>query len=815
MINLKPISYCLAAGLISSCATSSQTAAPIATSELSNSTQFARSDTLHYWSYNSLGVKAAPLIVKQGNEPRPTQSIDSDGDGTIDGVAALVDLPAAGNAQLDIYRTAKLPAFTKRTQAEISHKTGGDWVAHKKIADKKMYEGGTFVKVNELTPPPYYTDHSNWIRYEGPGLESDKVAYRIYLDWRNGFDIFGKLTDQPILQKVGQDGYDSYHDMQPWGMDILKVGKSLGAGGFGFYDGTEVQGVNTVSSHTATITNNGPIFSGVKIDYQDWQINGQTLDASAHLTMQAGSRLVHNTVTLTKPLPNLAIGVVKHPNTELITGNMDIPGDSYTYLASFGQQSLAGDNLGMAVIFRKRDFIKFADDPASYTAVMAARGDFLDYYFVAAWQGEHGNGIATKEAFIEFLEQEIAKLTLPARERFSSVLSKQAKKGPLTSTQALQWSAKMAESELERKALNYHYDGWDVNRRRPPKFEYDIVGMLPWSYNLLADALNKPAYRDVLSKVTGSFIESDGNIKRYTLKNYNIDSVAPGRAVLALYKNTGEEKYKKAADILRHQLEGQPKTSEGAFWHKKKYPGQLWLDGVYMGMPFLAEYSLLFEDGASLEEVVNEFILTEKYLRDSNTGLYYHAWDELKAQDWADKTTGRSPHFWARGLGWFAMALVDVLDIIPEEKTELRAPLLRMSHDLAKALVNYQDSDTYTWWQIMDMPEKTGNYRESSASAMFTYFFAKGVNNGYLPENYHQQAINSYQGLINEFVRVNTDGTISMTNQCLVAGLGYGRDGSFDYYMSEQVYEDDPKGTVPFMIAGIEIAALLTWKLNN
>lgn len=366
----------------------------------------------------------------------------------------------------------------------------------------------------------------------------------------------------------------------------------------------------------------------------------------------------------------------------------------------------------------------------------------------------------------------------------------------------------MADSELQRKTLKYHAGGWDTNRRRVPKFEYDIVGILPLAYARLGAALNNPDYTDVLEKVTGSYIRSDGSIIAYNSENFNIDSVAPGRAVLALYKKTQNQKYRLAADRLREQLRHHPKTREGAFWHKKKYPGQLWLDGVYMGMPFLAEYTTLFEQGAALDEVVQEFILTRNYLRDEKTGLYYHAIDETLQQDWADPKTGLSPEFWGRGVGWLAMALVDTLEYLPADKPELTEPLQDMITELASALVKYRDPNTGLWWQIMDKPNKRGNYLESSASAMFVYFFAKALNRGYLPDTYTNVATSAYDSLVKEFITVNADATISMTNQCLVAGLGFGRDGSYNYYMSEQIVADDPKGTAPFIMAGLEVAQI-------
>jgi unsaturated rhamnogalacturonyl hydrolase len=447
------------------------------------------------------------------------------------------------------------------------------------------------------------------------------------------------------------------------------------------------------------------------------------------------------------------------------------------------------------------------DDSANYAVLLEPAGNELGYHFVAAWEGEPG-GIKTKEAFGEYLAREAEELTLAPRVRVKTARSKQAQ-SPITARSALEWAKKLADSELERKTLSYKFNGWDQSRGRKPKFEYDIVGLQPMAYEELNQVSPDPRYAKVVAEVTGSYIDDDGNIREYDEHDYNIDSVAPGRNLLSLWSATQQEKYKKAAALIRRQLEAHPKTSEGAFWHKKRYPWQLWLDGVYMGMPFLARYSMTFEEGKSLDEVVNEFVIARKHLRDPATGLYFHAWDEKKEQHWANKETGLSPHFWARGLGWFAMALVDVLDYIPEADQKHRAPLLEIIAELAPALVKYQDPATKTWWQIMDKPGAPGNYRESTASAMFSYFLAKSARKGYLPVSYRQTASETFQGMVEEFITVHPDGLVSMNNQCLVAGLGYGRDGSYDYYMSEPVWKNDPKGNGPFILAGIELHRLL------
>lgn len=231
-----------------------------------------------------------------------------------------------------------------------------------------------------------------------------------------------------------------------------------------------------------------------------------------------------------------------------------------------------------------------------------------------------------------------------------------------------------------------------------------------------------------------------------------------------------------------------------------------------MGMPFLVRYASLYETGEqqheSFKEAVHEFVIAREHLRDPKTGLYYHAWDESKKAKWADEN-GRASQFWSRGVGWYAMALVDVLDYLPESETELRKTLIDIIVELAPDILRYQDPETHTWWQITDKPGEIGNYRESSASAMFTYYLAKAVNKGYLPETYRDAAVKSYQGMINEFFTVHKDGRVSMNDQCLVAGLGFGRDGSYDYYMTERIFSNDPKGNSPFIVASLEIYKLL------
>ncbi len=813
--------------------TISTIAQTVATIEVSNPSTFAREQEPLYFTFYNLGLRANDertkhLVAQENGQVLPSQIIDTDNDNAPDTLLIATDFTAAQIRKFTIVSDAsiKAPSLKKQTQAEISIKEGGQW-------NEKVYENFTaFKNVQKFTPPPQYTDHSYFIRYEGPGIESDKVGYRVYLDWRNGFDIFGKKTNTMVLQDIGHEDYEKYHHDAPWGQDILKVGKSLGAGGYGFWNGKAVELVSNVKSRDVSIIENGNLYSAFNIKYNQWQVNNNIFDLSSTLSINAGSRLAHTQLKLTasennakdvaqdprtglnKNFPNFAIGVVKHPGTRLILGNDNISNSAWTYAASWGKQSLssAESYLGMAVIFRKGDRKQQTEDASSYVSVMNTNGGELDYYFVATWDQEL-NGIKTEAEFKAYLDREVERLTKQPRTHIQSALSAAAKANHIDAQAALGWSKLLADSELERKTLNYHATGWDEYRKRSPKFEYDVVGMQIRALQDLDAVSPNEAYRKALETVTGSYVKNDGGIIGYEPDLFSIDLTKPGDMVILLEQRTKQEKYRKAIHFLRENLKKHPRTSEGAFWHRIVYPQQLWLDGVYMGMPFLAQYAATYETGKaqhkSFTEAVHEFTIARKHLRDPQTGLYYHAWDESKKADWANKETGRSAQFWSRGMGWYAMGLVDVLDYLPETETELRKTLIAIVNEIAADILRYQDPDTHTWWQITDRPHALGNYRESSASAMFSYFFAKAINKGYLPESYSAIATKAYTGLINQFASVHADGKISMTNQCLVAGLGFGRDGSYDYYMTEPVVANDPKGNVPFILAGVEIFKLL------
>jgi unsaturated rhamnogalacturonyl hydrolase len=302
------------------------------------------------------------------------------------------------------------------------------------------------------------------------------------------------------------------------------------------------------------------------------------------------------------------------------------------------------------------------------------------------------------------------------------------------------------------------------------------------------------------------FIMADGSIKTYKSEDYSLDNVLCGRNLLTLYRVLGTEKYYKAINLLRNQLKTQPRIPEGGFWHKKRYPNQMWLDGLYMTEPFYAEYASTFNEDADFDDIANQFILAETHTRDPKTGLLYHAWDQSKKEKWADPQTGLSKNFWGRADGWYAMALVDVLDHFPANHPK-RTELLAILNRLAGAIEKYQDANSGAWFEVLDKAGAEGNYLEASASCMFVYALEKGVRMGYLPTSYQTTAKKGYSGIIKQFIETDAAGQTNLKGTISVGGLGGDpyRDGSYQYYLSEKVVTNDPKGVGAFILASVEM----------
>lgn len=360
-------------------------------------------------------------------------------------------------------------------------------------------------------------------------------------------------------------------------------------------------------------------------------------------------------------------------------------------------------------------------------------------------------------------------------------------------------SERLAETAMNRL--------WVDERNQPgipPRWTYE-QGVVLKAIEQMWYATEDPKYFRHIQKGMDHWIDAAGNHKDYHPEEYNIDHVTPGLAMMTLYRVTGQEKYRKIVGLLRSQLKTHPRTNEGGFWHKKIYPYQMWLDGLYMGEPFYAEYSEVFGED-NWNDIANQFVWMEKHARDEKTGLLYHGWDESKQQRWADKKTGRSPHVWGRAMGWYAMALVDTLEHFPKDHPR-RGELIAILNREAAAIEKYQDKASGVWWDIIDLGGKEKNYLESSASAMFVYAIASGVREGYLPERFMKVAARGWEGIKRKFVKLNAKGETDWEGTVSVSGLGGNpyRDGSYEYYMSEKLRTNDAKGLGPAIRAALEM----------
>lgn len=365
-------------------------------------------------------------------------------------------------------------------------------------------------------------------------------------------------------------------------------------------------------------------------------------------------------------------------------------------------------------------------------------------------------------------------------------------------------AVRMARSEIARNPSPVNLDGIPA-------------GKIKWNYTtgleLLAitdagEAWDRPDFVAYADRYFDTIVRPGGEILTYRRTKYNLDHICPGRALFGLYARTGETRYRQALDTLYAQLREQPRNFDGGFWHKEVYPHQMWLDGLYMAEPFYAQYAMQNLTGVVLDEaiadIVNQFVTVGRHTWDPATELYRHAYDDSREMFWCDSISGQSAHAWCRAMGWYAMAIVETLQYLG--KTDTTRPMIAILDRIYAALPRYADPQTGMWYQVLDQPGREGNYLESTGSAMFVYAQLKAVRLGYLPREMRDEAMHRYEQFVDRFVRENPDGTISLTDCCAVAGLGgkQQRSGTFEYYISEPVIENDCKGVGPFIWASLE-----------
>jgi unsaturated rhamnogalacturonyl hydrolase len=374
----------------------------------------------------------------------------------------------------------------------------------------------------------------------------------------------------------------------------------------------------------------------------------------------------------------------------------------------------------------------------------------------------------------------------------------------------LPWSQRAVNAAIARWP-----DGRFVPAGAPWIWNYELGTLLEGTDSVWLSTADARYFHYIQSSVD-ALLGPDGSLPTLKPEEHQLDNILLGRQLLLLYGVTLDRRYLTAATFLYDQLAHQPRTPSGGFWHKQRYPNQMWLDGLYMAEPFYAEYASISHHPGDFNEITHQFVLMEQHARDPRTGLLYHGWDESKQERWANKQTGVSSEFWARGMGWYMMALVDTLDYYPKNDPG-RKQLIAILQRQAAAVAHYQAPSTGLWYQVVDKPTAKGNYFESSASCMFVYALAKGVRRGYLPERYLANAERGYHGILTHFVKTGPGDDVSLTSTVKGAGLGGDpyRDGSYAYYIGERITTNDPKGVGAFLLAASEMETAANAKLGR
>lgn len=360
------------------------------------------------------------------------------------------------------------------------------------------------------------------------------------------------------------------------------------------------------------------------------------------------------------------------------------------------------------------------------------------------------------------------------------------------------WSVRVADSVIVRHtpaAARWHYEH----------------GLVWQAIEAVWHKTGEERYLQFVKSTVDQFIDPEGSVWSYRLQELNLDQIKPGTLLLSLFALTQDDRYRKAASLLRDQLNQQPRTASGGFWHKQIYPNQMWLDGLFMAAPFYARYARDFNEPAAFDDIVAQFMLVEQHTRDEQTGLLYHAWDESRQMRWADPLSGCSPHFWSRAMGWYLMALVDVLEYLPAGHPG-REKMVAALNRAVQALANVQDGPSGLWYQVLDQGGRAGNYHEASGSAMYVYAIARGVRLGYLQESNLPVAERGFRGLLQHLVTVDERGLVNLDQICGACGLGGNpyRDGSYEYYVNERVVRNDYKGVGALILAAIEMEQITT-----
>ncbi|MDF3066361.1 MAG: glucuronyl hydrolase [Polyangiaceae bacterium] len=697
------------------------------------------------------------LVVDGAGRVQLSQLVDTNGDESVDELVFQTNL-AAGESKTFRVQPGERKPF--------------------KASDYKVY--GRFVRE----------------RHDDFAFENDKLAHRMYgpalETWKaepltsSGIDVWAKRTHRLVIN----DWYmtDDYHRDNGDGADLYSVNKARGCGGLGVWDAGKLY-VSRNFVETRVLAQ-GPIRLLFELKYPAYDTASGKVVETKRITMDAGRNLnrfeSHFKVESGARPATVGIGIAKHKGG---TAGLD---KTLGLLHSWEPLKEGGGNVGCGII-ASPETVEGSQETDLDTLLVANVPPNGPQVYYAGFAWDRRGDFADQKAWLAYAQGFARALRAPLRVSLSNAAERAA-----TPSQAdAGWAKRTCDWLVER-----HPGGL-------PSWEYDN-GLVLRGCEQLGLKTGDARYLDYIKKSIDPLIAADGSIKGFKLEEYQLDHIASGKLLLGLYDRSKDakdrERYKKALLVLRGQLKAQPRTSDGGFWHKKIYPSQMWLDGLFMAAPFMAELAAKLEEPALYDDVAKQVVLMEQHTRDPKTGLLYHGWDESKKQRWANKSTGVSPEFWGRAVGWYAMGLVDVLDFLPEKHPK-RAEVLGALKRLAAAVTAVQDPERGVWWQVMDKPGAPRNYREASATAMLVYTLQKGVRRGWLDKSvYGPVAERGYAGLVKEFASVDAQGNVELRGVCKVAGLGGNpyRDGSYEYYVSTDIASNDPKGLGAFILASVE-----------
>jgi unsaturated rhamnogalacturonyl hydrolase len=703
------------------------------------------------------GLPPSRMVVSNDHgRPVLSQLVDVDGDETPDELVFQVDLGPRQTKRLTVGPGERRPPAR---------------------ADFKVY--GRFVRE----------------RHDDFAWENDRIAHRAYgtdlETWAreplvsSGLDVWCKRTRRLVVN----DWYlvDDYHRDTGEGADLYSVGRSRGCGG----SGVVVDGKLVVSRNfrASRVLANGPIRLIFELEYPPFPAGGRQISEIKRITLDAGQsfdRIESRYLLDGKPAPvTVAVGIAKHAG-----GTVDADGPAGR-LETWEPLKDQNGHLGCGVVLAPGSPAAYQSAELDHLLVRPSSPDGT-FAYDAGFGWDKSGDVADAAAWTRSVQ------TL-ARERAAPVrvtLATKPQRGSKTGDAAGAWAARTCDGVMKRTspvAERWHYD----------------VGLVLSGFEATWRKTGDRRYLDYVKANVDRFID-DAGVTGYDRQAFALDDVNMGKVLFALYAEARvpaeKARYRTALAGLRAQLGSQPRTADGGFWYKKVYPHQMWADGVYMAAPFLATYARVFDEPAALEEAVKQVTLADAHLRDPKTGLLHHGWDELKRERWADKATGTSSQLWGRGVGWYAMAVVDVLAEMPAGHPQ-REALLAILRRLAAGIAALEDGPSGVWWQVLDAGGRPGNFKEASASAMFVYALRKGVKNSWLDsQTYGPIAARGFAGVLNQFVETDAAGAVHVNRICKVAGLGGDpyRDGSYDYYVRTEVVTDDPKGVGAFLLAAAE-----------